>query len=514
MSKFVFLIIASLVLGCNCPPKKGSKKDVKLEELTENDGDTAPTIKTHDSLALRSEEMVRSEHATTQEQRLNVVDFGADSTGTSFSTHAIESAIKACGGGVCILYFPAGTYLIDRYIEGQSNLHIKGDGLSSLLKIVSESGGPGKLSLGILNFVDCENIILENITFDVNAGANFSKCLRIYNSREIVIRNCRFINSNREAVNRKWTIMAMECRDIENVLIENNVSVGCQFKLAGGDGSVRNIQVKSNRISECPQMGISIVAKVNDRPVSFEQILIEDNHFELIDNHTIYIGYDRGKGAPAHRLSIDGVVIRNNTILNTGYLSEHNASGLLFRFASDTRNIEITDNVIHNDKLIQFARGLDITAADGKPELLQGLVIRQNKISGMRVASIMIDHVKDAIVENNTLTGGTRSIKMYDCENIVIRNNKLSENAFGIETGRSKNIDIQHNTIENTKWAVLMESEKPDDEVSGRISGNTIKKSQVAIHSRGSGKFDITHKDNILEDVKEERRENESGKNN
>lgn len=64
---------------------------------------------------------------------VNVLDFGADPTGTQPSNVAIGNAINSISSGV--VFIPTGTYLISAPITTKSNIIIQGEGAASLLLV-------------------------------------------------------------------------------------------------------------------------------------------------------------------------------------------------------------------------------------------------------------------------------------------------------------------------------------------------------------------------------------------
>lgn len=73
-------------------------------------------------------------------QNISVLDFGADPTGLTGASAAIQQAfdsVSALGGGA--VFFPAGTYLIDANIVLRSNLNIYGAGSASILKFTGNN---------------------------------------------------------------------------------------------------------------------------------------------------------------------------------------------------------------------------------------------------------------------------------------------------------------------------------------------------------------------------------------
>jgi len=71
---------------------------------------------------------------------VNILDFGADPTGVTGASAAIQAAINAVsaqGGGA--VYIPPGTYLIDANIEPKSNMSIYGAGPASILSFTGNN---------------------------------------------------------------------------------------------------------------------------------------------------------------------------------------------------------------------------------------------------------------------------------------------------------------------------------------------------------------------------------------
>ena len=63
------------------------------------------------------------------EQTINILDFGADPTGNTDSTAAIQACLTAAGANATIR-FPAGTYLLSATLQGLAGQHLFGDGVN------------------------------------------------------------------------------------------------------------------------------------------------------------------------------------------------------------------------------------------------------------------------------------------------------------------------------------------------------------------------------------------------
>lgn len=95
---------------------------------------------------------------------VNVLDYGADATGSADSTTAVSSAV-ATGSPI---YFPAGTYKITSEISLNSNQVIYGDGqgISTLLFYKASNPASSEFMLAARNKND---IIIRDLTIKSNA---------------------------------------------------------------------------------------------------------------------------------------------------------------------------------------------------------------------------------------------------------------------------------------------------------------------------------------------------------
>lgn len=66
------------------------------------------------------------------EQTINVLDFGADPTGNTDSTAAIQACLTGAGANATIR-FPAGTYLLSATLQGLAGQHLVGDGVNQTI---------------------------------------------------------------------------------------------------------------------------------------------------------------------------------------------------------------------------------------------------------------------------------------------------------------------------------------------------------------------------------------------
>lgn len=96
---------------------------------------------------------------------INVKDaaYGAKGDGVTDDTSAINSAISAAATNGGSIYFPVGTFMTTGIlISSQNNLHIKGAGNASIIKLLANNTND------VLKLTSCNNFIISDLTVDCN----------------------------------------------------------------------------------------------------------------------------------------------------------------------------------------------------------------------------------------------------------------------------------------------------------------------------------------------------------
>lgn len=94
-------------------------------------------------------------------ERVNVLDFGADPTGTSDSTAAIALAAAALPNGG-VIYFPAGTYLKDANQTGFTNIYFEGEHRTrTIIRARVQATTTSTLLISTGNNLSCSNLTLD-----------------------------------------------------------------------------------------------------------------------------------------------------------------------------------------------------------------------------------------------------------------------------------------------------------------------------------------------------------------
>ena len=187
------------------------------------------------------------------DQVVNVIDYGADSTGAINSRPAIEAAIASSPAGGSI-YFPSGTYLINTNAgvdpilipSTKTGLNIYGDGATLLCTAVNNAA---------FFRIDASEVVVQGLTFDgfaragntvvsvfpVSDGDISMAMLRLFGQRTSV-HNCRFIDGITTAIVSRDGVGLVKSggHRITNNLVRN-VYRGIQFGSTNPDANTNGL---------------------------------------------------------------------------------------------------------------------------------------------------------------------------------------------------------------------------------------------------------------------------------
>ncbi|MDF9799701.1 parallel beta-helix repeat protein [Catalinimonas alkaloidigena] len=250
------------------------------------------------------------------------------------------------------------------------------------------------------------DVIIENVTIDINAERNFVTGIWLEETRNVIIRNCRFINSKKSIADPDWTLHGINARNIKFIKVLNNYSDNCQLKLNGGNYSAEDVVISDNYIREVTQMGISVVAQPTSGRVVMRNITIERNTMEKIDNHGIYVGVDHGKGEYGAPTIVENIVIVDNNMNEMAFLnSSQRSKGILVNGTKESKNIRIENNKVSTptnfDKQIM---GIQIKCTDGGHT--KNLKISGNEVSGLSSFGIYLEGTSGLDISDNYFKEG------------------------------------------------------------------------------------------------------------
>jgi len=170
----------------------------------------------------------------------NVLDYGADPTGTTDSTTAIQAAVNASGA----IYIPSGTYLVSANIYTPSDKIIYGDGATSILKVSADNvvvlGNYG------LEATALDNISICDLTIDgggqtTNIYTGYKSCIGIYYSNasnikinNVIVKKCGVIKQGDPTDDASYGGYGIFVQSRHGELKNVRISNCTVFNIAGG----------------------------------------------------------------------------------------------------------------------------------------------------------------------------------------------------------------------------------------------------------------------------------------
>ena len=286
---------------------------------------------------------------------ISVLSYGADPTGQTDSTTAIQNAINAGSAAGKAVYIPSGNYDVTAHLI-VNNVTLTGAG-----EWYSVLGGNGVGVFGNFAPTPSTNVHLSNfaVSGQVNARVDSQDFMGIGGSLQNSTISNVWIQHVQAGI---WMTGPFNNLKISNVRIQDTVADGINF-----DGGVTNSSVTNTYIRNTGDDGIALwsngVADTNDI-ISNDTVVLPI----LANNFAIYGGSDN---SVVHDYAVDTITqgggiqvgnrfaavplagtttIANNTLLRTGTLDPNWRFGVgaIWFYASDGADMTGTINVEHN----------------------------------------------------------------------------------------------------------------------------------------------------------------------
>lgn len=190
---------------------------------------------------------------------VNVLDYGADPTGASDSSAAIQSAVDAIPSGGGVVYFPGGTYLVNTKITLKGRLSLIGESRNNTfikagtvgMTVLEQNGsaynmrikhlgvdGDGKAAYGISMVSPNQASSAHHVLEDIDVYNCTTNC--IYLKEHIYLRLVQVYASNAPTV---VAIENVNSSVLDQCLIYNSTSDSCLSITGGSQSYLRQVNL-------------------------------------------------------------------------------------------------------------------------------------------------------------------------------------------------------------------------------------------------------------------------------
>jgi len=406
----------------------------------------------------------------------NVLDYGAVGNGSTDDTASVQSAINAAssaGGGT--VYFPSGTYKVTKQsaldrtdypgisggptkigacLEMKSNVHLDGDGRSSIIDVGDTSIPSEYWSISIFGTatdVKIDNWEMSNLRFQGDAGSSKFKLVILEQFYNINLNHCDIYRANgmrlgysdtatvhnllkvsNNTINGTGSFLGLfyvnHFTITDNLVEEDDVGAelvdmqaGCQYGVVGNNHVYCNVG----------DAGIELNA-AKDISITGNVIIVEGTNNDGIRVNNKQVPPDAGSPATdsTDRVTIDGNII---TIKSGGT----GQSGIFIRPTVADASVEMSNIVVSNNVIT----GGSQAGSKGIYLAGEGLVCIGNNISSFEdgilfdQADVNYESPLRSIISNNTIancsdqsgTGFGTGITIRQARSIIISENYLFE---------------------------------------------------------------------------------------
>jgi len=304
----------------------------------------------------------------------NVLDYGADNTGSENSTPAIQAAVdaaNAANGGT--VYFPSGDYkLLSQVAVNGERITLKGDG-DAVIYMYSTTANCFVVGLTatVLSL-----LVVDGLRFDRPVKGASGVSILMVNTAYSVIRNCVFKNS--------WSAIGVKTHN-DSLVIENNMFLeGTYYGILENNTNepwANDLTIRGNFFWHVEEAGVYMTAD-GVGVASVGDAYIDDNVFVSSDSlgalQTQYAIKIEGAGTYNTNISIqrntfEGIALQtvyltglNRCRIEGNYFSGTGANDVGLYWDGGTGNSIITGNIFigYNNQAAKFINTGGLTIAN------------------------------------------------------------------------------------------------------------------------------------------------------
>lgn len=401
---------------------------------------------------------------------LNVVDFGADRTGTVDSTAQIQACLDQIEDSGTVL-FPPGEYLISDTLSVQTGTTITGYGARIRRTASVYMLMPGGFSQNPTLYNGISRVSILGLEFHGDAGKGFGRALiPMSHCKDLLFRDLRFVDIGEHALDISGcdTVMVYNCEfygQIEAV----NVGEAVQVDVASPTGFphhgawdytvTKNVYVGKCKFGPNPESGLpgpnrGVGSHASVQGVPYENIVVEDSEFYDIRD-TGVVG--RNWEGAVRRNVFRG---REAVYATPSVVGDAMPDGTPSTVSSTTRRFEIVDNDILVTRI-----GIEVYGREGGSAQninIEGNLVRcttttaSGSIHGIYVRGFHVANVRGNIVRDfpgNGIYSAPPEVTI-PCQLLTVDANTIVNcGNSGIYINASKTVNITGNTTSGIGWA-------------------------------------------------------------
>lgn len=426
---------------------------------------------------------------------ISVKDFGADPTGATDSTAAINAAIIAANSsGSSSVYLPTGLYKCASTVNMLSNVTLFGDGYGSALRFLPSGGGQ---TAGI-TVANKTNFSIRNLRVygDGTSGLDLTWAIRIYGSTNGSVENCDVSTAFLGIFVGDITVSeSYDIRICNNAIYNiglNGIAVntfGARINILG------NIIYESGTISSLALVGGGIEFRGATNSVIGSNILDRLQYGPAGVCDGIRIEYVvEGATQQVRNVSVvnnsisnfSGFGIRGQFILNcsitgnTFYTSNATHESAIVLLGSDPNSVTSSNNTISGNSFMVSGVVSGVSAIfleGGTTQKVNFNNITGNTVSGYR-NGVAITNANNNSVSGNMISNCSAQgiFHVSGADNFIATNKCASNVASGIEVFTGTNIALSANECtNNAAYGIYINSGVTGTKVFGNVLyGNTI----------------------------------------